>query len=79
MGRHRGRPTPACVEHLRGIASELQIAPVEDQVALTLLSDTRRGAVLQDAWPGISAVILPRGPEDRVALPEPTSPRQVES
>jgi hypothetical protein len=80
--------------------------PDEDEVALTLQSDTRRGAVLQKlarlepelrrflvkvvrtelskpyvrratdfdmaelidkAWPGIAAVILPRGPEDRLA------------
>lgn len=80
--------------------------PAEDEVALTLQSGTRRGAVLQrlagleselrrflvkvvrtelakpyvrratdfdmaglidDAWPGIAAVILPRGPEDRKA------------
>ncbi|MDZ5619440.1 hypothetical protein SFC88_01305 [Nocardioides sp. HM23] len=79
--------------------------PGEDEVALTLQADTRRGAVLQkvagleselrrflvkvvrtelakpyvrratdfdmaalidDAWPGIAAVILPRGPEDRL-------------
>lgn len=92
--------------------------PEEDEVALTLQSDTRRGAVLQklarlepelkrflvkvvrtelskpyvrratdfdmaalidDAWPGIAAVILPRGPEDRLALPEPKSPTHVES
>jgi hypothetical protein len=92
--------------------------PDEDEVALTLQSDTRRGAVLQklarlepelkrflvkvvrtelskpyvrratdfdmaalidDAWPGIAAVILPRGPEDRLALPEPKSPTHVES
>ncbi len=92
--------------------------PSDDEVALTLQSDTRRGAVLQklagleselrrflvkvvrtelakpyvrratdfdmaalidDAWPGIAAVILPRGPEDRLALPEPTSPTHVKS
>ncbi|KAA1415454.1 hypothetical protein F0U44_20925 [Nocardioides humilatus] len=80
--------------------------PNDDEVALTLQSDTRRGAVLQklarlepelrrflvkvvrtelskpyvrratdfdmadlidEAWPGIAAVILPRGPEDRLA------------
>ena len=79
--------------------------PSDDEVALTLQSDTRRGAVLQKlarlepelrrflvkvvrtelskpyvrratdfdmaelidkAWPGIAAVILPRGPEDRL-------------
>ncbi|MEZ0577454.1 hypothetical protein [Nocardioides sp. MH1] len=79
--------------------------PGDDEVALTLQSDTRRGAVLQklarlepelrrflvkvvrtelskpyvrratdfdmaelidEAWPGIAAVILPRGPEDRL-------------
>lgn len=79
--------------------------PEEDEVALTLQSDTRRGAVLQklarlepelrrflvkvvrtelskpyvrratdfdmaelidQAWPGIEAVILPSGPEDRL-------------
>ena len=79
--------------------------PGEEEVALTLQADTRRGAVLQkvagleaelrrflvkvvrtelakpyvrratdfdmaalieDAWPGIAAVILPRGPEDRL-------------
>jgi hypothetical protein len=79
--------------------------PGDEEVALTLQSDTRRGAVLQkvarlepelrrflvkvvrtelakpyvrratdfdmaalidEAWPGISAVILPRGPEDRL-------------
>lgn len=79
--------------------------PGEEDVALTLQADTRRGAVLQkvagleselrrflvkvvrtelakpyvrratdfdmaalidDAWPGIAAVILPRGPEDRL-------------
>jgi hypothetical protein len=92
--------------------------PSDDEVALTLQSDTRRGAVLQklagleselrrflvkvvrtelakpyvrratdfdmaalidEAWPGIAAVILPRGPEDRLALPEPKSPTHVKS
>jgi len=93
------------------------VVPGEDDVALTLQSGTRRGAVLQKlarlepelrrflvkvvrtelskpyvrratdfdmaelidrAWPGISEVILPRGPEDRLALPV-TSPRHVSS
>gem|GEM_PF-3655862 len=42
-------------------------------------TDFDMAELIDDAWPGISAVILPRGPEDRVALPEPTSPRHVES
>ncbi|WP_183094705.1 hypothetical protein [Nocardioides stalactiti] len=92
--------------------------PNEEEVALTLQSDTRRGAVLQklarlepelrrflvkvvrtelskpyvrratdfdmaelidNAWPGIAAVILPQGPEDREALPEPKSPTHVKA
>ncbi|WP_183100693.1 hypothetical protein [Nocardioides pelophilus] len=35
--------------------------------------------LIDRAWDGIAAVILPTGPEDRVALPEPKSPTHVKA
>lgn len=42
-------------------------------------TDFDMAALIDDAWPGIAAVMLPRGPEDRLAMPEPRSPTHVKS